>query len=86
VNNLFVIRLALLNDISMIPVAYDKASATTKPQLPNTKNLVLTSLYYGSAHTTLGLMFIYLIDHNGDEIKWPIVLDRECNWETQGFI
>merc|ERR1712176_75409 len=32
VPSLWVIILALLNDISMIPVAYDNARATTKPQ------------------------------------------------------
>lgn len=86
VDTLFIIILALLNDISMIPVAYDTASATTKPQLPNAKLLVLMSLYYGFTHTTLGLMFIFLINHNSDDIKDPILLDRECNTETQGFI
>lgn len=37
--SLYIIILALLNDISMIPVAYDNAKATTKPQLPKGKRL-----------------------------------------------
>ena len=40
INPLFIIILALLkNDISMIPVAYDNAKATTKP-LPRARTLV----------------------------------------------
>ncbi|HET6445137.1 MAG TPA: hypothetical protein VFI27_11225 [candidate division Zixibacteria bacterium] len=86
VDTLLVIILALLNDLSMIPVAYDTASPTTKPQLPNSRTLVLMSLYYGLAHTALGLMFIYSMNHNSANIKDPIILNRECNKETQGFI
>jgi H+-transporting ATPase len=38
VKSLYVIILALLNNISMISVAYDNASATAKPQLPSARN------------------------------------------------
>ncbi len=38
VKSLYVIILALLNNISMISVAYDNASMTTKPQLPSARN------------------------------------------------
>ena len=38
VKSLYVIILALLNNISMISVAYDNASVTTKPQLPSARN------------------------------------------------
>jgi H+-transporting ATPase len=56
VDSLYVIILALLNDISMIPVAYDNASATTKPQLPSARNIVYQSLFYGLVNAALSLM------------------------------
>lgn len=56
VDSLMIIIMALLNDISMIPVAYDNASATTKPQLPKTRSLVYQSLFYGLSHAGLSLM------------------------------
>jgi len=56
IDALMVIILALLNDISMIPVAYDNAQATTKPQLPKARSLVFQSLFYGLTHSALTLM------------------------------
>jgi len=85
VDSLLVIVLALLNDISMIPVAYDNASATTKPQLPNARKLVLQSLYYGVCHTAIALIFIFALDHAPALVN-PIGLDSECDSETRGFI
>lgn len=59
VPSILIIILALLNDISMLPVAYDNADATAKPQLPNTTKLILVSLYYGIVHTALTLGFLF---------------------------
>lgn len=56
VDSILIIVLALLNDISMIPVAYDNASATTHPQLPRAQTLVYQSLYYGLTHAAFSLM------------------------------
>ena len=85
VDALLIIILALLNDISMIPVAYDRASATTKPQIPNAKKLVLTSLFYGGFHSAAGLIFLFGLQHD-QGIKYPISLERECSEETRGLI
>lgn len=84
VDPLFVIILALLNDVSMIPVAYDNAKATTRPQLPKAKSLVLQSLFYGLVNAFLGLMFIFCMDYN-KHLKYPIDL-ATCPGEAKGFI
>merc|ERR1711865_1137285 len=70
VPSLLIIVLALLNDISMLPVAYDNADATAKPQLPNTTKLILVSYITGSftqhlhwlffSELVLGLLWIQL--------------------------
>jgi magnesium-transporting ATPase (P-type) len=85
VDSLLVIILALLNDISMIPVAYDNAKATTKPQLPNAKKLVVMALFYGMTQTALSLVFIFCYDH-ARNMAHPIELIYACDQETQGFI
>lgn len=85
VDSLLVIILALLNDISMIPVAYDNADATAKPQLPNANKLVAMSLFYGVIHTGIALMFIFLL-HSSQGLQNDIYLDRTCDAETKGFI
>jgi hypothetical protein len=84
VNSLLVIILALLNDLSMIPVAYDRASATTKPQLPDAKKLVLQSLFYGITLTGFSLIFIFGYDY-GHDVDNPIDLGA-CDGPSTGFV
>lgn len=84
VESLLIILLALFNDISMIAVAYDKANATTKPQLPVASKLVFQSLFYGSMLTTLSLIFLFGYDY-GRDVDSPIDFD-ECDSSTTGFI
>ena len=80
-DSLLIIVLALINDVSMIPVAYDNASATTNPQLPQAKKLVLMSLYYGVMHTILALLFILsMLDLEALEDL------EECDMPSRGFI
>mmetsp|Transcript_2316 Transcript_2316/g.6143 ORF Transcript_2316/g.6143 Transcript_2316/m.6143 type:complete len:961 (-) Transcript_2316:115-2997(-) len=85
VDSLLVIILALLNDLSMIPVAYDNAKATTRPQLPNAMHLVLQSLFYGVMLTGGGLIFIFLLDHFEAPSNQPISLTA-CDDPTKGFV
>jgi len=89
VDSLMIIILALLNDVSMIPVAYDNAKATTKPQLPVAKTLVLQSLFYGLVQAGLSLMFIFSMANSRNE-KYAIDLKGvdggSCSGEARGFI
>ena len=84
VDSLMIIILALLNDVSMIPVAYDNAKATTNPQLPVAKTLVLQSLFYGLVQAGLSLMFIFSMAHNRNPND-AIDVDK-CDGEARGFI
>ena len=84
VDSLMIIILALLNDVSMIPVAYDNAKATTKPQLPIAKNLVLQSLFYGLVQAGFSLLFIFCMGTD-KLLKSPVSL-KACNGEAKGFI
>jgi len=84
VDSLLVIILALLNDISMIPVAYDNAKATTHPQLPDASKLVLMSLYYACMHTGFALLYIFVMGHHYE--NHDIALTNDCSKATQGFI
>eukprot|EP00567_Pseudictyota_dubia_P001923 CAMPEP_0197465098 /NCGR_PEP_ID=MMETSP1175-20131217/64363_1 /TAXON_ID=1003142 /ORGANISM="Triceratium dubium, Strain CCMP147" /LENGTH=965 /DNA_ID=CAMNT_0043001103 /DNA_START=460 /DNA_END=3357 /DNA_ORIENTATION=+ len=84
VDSLLVIALALLNDISMIPVAYDNAQATAKPQLPKATKLVLVSFFFGIVHTSLALIVFFVIERN-DPLNGNFSLEI-CTRETRGFI
>ncbi|KAL3917900.1 MAG: hypothetical protein SGILL_004495 [Bacillariaceae sp.] len=85
VDSLLIILLALFNDISMLPVAYDNADATSKPQLPHTMKLFLMSSYYGLFHTALSLIFIFSMSYSTSSLEQNINL-RMCNEETRGFV
>jgi len=84
VDSLMIIILALLNDVSMIPVAYDNAKATTKPQLPVAKTLVLQSLFYGLVQAGLSLLFVFTMNYD-QHLDRPIDLNN-CSGEAKGFI
>ena len=85
VDSLLVIILALLNDISMIPVAYDRAKATTKPQLPIAAKLVYQSLFYGIVQTGFALMYIFSMNKAGSH-HIDLHKGYKCSPETRGFI
>jgi H+-transporting ATPase len=86
VDSLLIILLALFNDISMLPVAYDNADATTKPQLPNTLKLILVSLYYGFVQTAFTLALIFGLDASTAQFEDKINLENDTNKQTGAFI
>jgi len=88
VDSILIIALALLNDISMLPVAYDNADATSKPQLPNTTKLILTSLYYGVLHTGFTLAFLFGLGESKEDPNIPItsaINFEECVDNSSGY-
>jgi vacuolar-type H+-ATPase subunit I/STV1 len=69
---------------SMIPVAYDNAQATAKPQLPKASKLVMVSFFFGVVHTSLALIVFFVIERN-DPLQGNFSLEM-CTRETRGFI
>jgi len=64
-NPLYVILLALLNDLSMIPIASDNASPSSAPEIPSMPQILLAALVYGGllSAQSVGLFEIGL--HSG---------------------
>jgi H+-transporting ATPase len=62
---LFIILLALFNDITMLPIAYDYQQASLKPENPDVTRMLLTSLVLGSLETAFSLLFAYTAGSNG---------------------
>merc|ERR1719310_2068650 len=50
-NPLYVILLALFNDISMLPIADDTASPSSRPEIPSLPEILLASVIYGGMLT-----------------------------------
>merc|ERR1719313_858782 len=56
-NPLYVILLALLNDISMIPIAQDNAAPSASPEIPSMPQILLASVIYGGLLTIQSVGF-----------------------------
>jgi len=56
---LYVILLALLNDVSMLPIAADNASASALPEIPSMPSILLSSFIYGALETAQ-TMILYI--------------------------
>merc|ERR1719321_185961 len=68
VNPLYVILLALFNDITMIPVAEDRQTASAAPQHANVGSLISFSLVLGVMQTLVSLSY-YLVLPDGWLVK-----------------
>ena len=62
ISSLYVILLALFNDLTMLPIAYDYQQASSLPENPNVGKMLIVSTCLGIAETVLTLFFaVYLI-------------------------
>jgi H+-transporting ATPase len=59
INSLFVIILALFNDITMLPIAYDNQQASAKPENPDVTKLLLMAGCFGAMETFFSMIFAY---------------------------
>ena len=59
INSLYVILLALFNDITMLPIAYDKQQASKAPETPEVYKMLLLAFFLGSMETAMTLFFAY---------------------------
>lgn len=74
ISSLYVILLALFNDLTMLPIAYDYQQASSKPENPNVGKMLIVSTCLGVAETVLSLFFaIYLIESNLFDGKYHVV-------------
>jgi len=56
---LFIILLALFNDLTMLPIAYDLQCASKQPEVPDVGRMLIISLFFGSLETFFTLIFAY---------------------------
>lgn len=59
INSLFVILLALFNDLTMLPIAYDSQQASARPENPEVGKMLLLSLLLGALETIFSMVFAY---------------------------
>jgi len=64
---LYVILLALLNDVTMLPIAYDNASPSSLPEIPSMPSIMLASTIYGLLETAQTMVLYTSNWISGDE-------------------
>ena len=65
INSLYVILLALFNDITMLPIAYDRQLASKTPENPDVSRMLLLSFVLGAIETGFSLLFAYGAEGTG---------------------
>ena len=85
INSLFIIILALFNDLTMLPIAYDNQTASTIPENPDVVRMLTVSLGLGSLETVFSLIFAYGVEHCGSLFKGNYAIGT-CNTQTQAII
>ena len=65
IDSLYVILLALFNDITMLPIAYDRQLASKTPETPEVFRMLLLSFVLGAIETGFSLLFAYGAEGTG---------------------
>jgi H+-transporting ATPase len=84
IDSTFVIILALFNDLTMLPIAYDHQLAGSLPEDPNVFKILSVSLVLGCAETCASLLFAY--GNSSSNIfsqKWEM---RDCDKPAQAAV
>lgn len=79
INPTYVIALALMNDLTMLPIAYDNQMAGSLPEVPNVNYILLTSCALGFCETVFSLIFAYGVHPTG--MFNSRVLIGECEYD-----
>jgi len=82
---LFIILLALFNDLTMLPIAYDFQQASTKPENPDVTNILTVSASLGTLETCFTLLFAYGAGPSGI-FQGDYQVTGNCSVSTQGAI
>lgn len=65
INSLYIILLALFNDLTMLPIAYDNQQASVVPEQPNVNQMLKLSAMLGLLETCFSLLWAYGAGHTG---------------------
>ena len=59
INSLFIVLLALFNDLTMLPIAYDQQQVSKDPENPSVENILRLSILLGLMETGFTLLYAY---------------------------
>jgi hypothetical protein len=59
IDSLYIVLLALLNDLTLLPIAYDRQNPSAKPEFPDIYPILVTSVSLGLFQTGLSMLWAY---------------------------
>ena len=65
INSLYIILLALFNDLTMLPIAYDRQQASAVPETPDVTKMIILSGLLGILQTAFSLLWAYAANQTG---------------------
>jgi hypothetical protein len=65
INSLYIILLALFNDLTMLPIAYDRQQASAVPETPDVTKMIILSGLLGVLQTAFSLLWAYAANQTG---------------------
>ena len=65
INSLYIIILALFNDLTMLPIAYDRQQASAVPETPDVTKMMILSGLLGVLQTSFSLLWAYAANQTG---------------------
>jgi H+-transporting ATPase len=57
---LFIILLALFNDLTLLPIAYDRQKASATPEYPSVRNILILAMVLGVVQTMFTMLWAYV--------------------------
>ncbi len=82
IDPMFIILLALFNDITMLPIAYDCQQASKNPENPDVVKMLTMSASFGVVETIMSMIFCYGSDPSG--LFYGDFTVADCDTQAQG--
>jgi len=86
INSLYIILLALFNDLTMLPIAYDNQNASVTPEKPDVINILTLAVCLGGMQTGFTMLFSYVSGPSGLFSRDYAVGYTKCDKITQAAI
>jgi H+-transporting ATPase len=65
IDSLYIILLALFNDLTLLPIAYDRQHPSATPEFPRVTPILITALCLGLVETALSLLWAFASESTG---------------------
>jgi H+-transporting ATPase len=65
INSFYIVLLALLNDVTLLPIAYDRQNPSATPEFPTVFPILVTAISLGALETALTMLWAYAADSTG---------------------